>query len=70
MMGQHWGVPPFCTDDSRNGRAEHRELTVTEVSREQIDFAYASQVLALRCVTTENKTGKTSDDTHWFATNL
>jgi hypothetical protein len=43
---------------------------VTEVAVEQIDFPSATQVLALRCVTTEKKTGKTSDETRRFATSL
>lgn len=43
---------------------------MTEVSTEQVDFPFAAQVLALRCVTTEKKTGKTSDETRLFATSL
>ena len=40
------------------------------VTAEQIGFPLAAQVLALRCVTTEKKTGKTTDETRLYATSL
>jgi predicted transposase YbfD/YdcC len=43
---------------------------IAAVTPEQIDFPFAAQVLALRAVVTQKKTGVGSDETRLFATSL